>query len=322
MITSCRGKILHIFPPTISKLGSANYAKWLVPIGIPSFILSIFGLTIDPSATFYLLPTRAWELFIGSVLAMDLLPNIKSKASREILAATGLLLVTYSAFFYNSNTPFPGLAAVFPTVGAALIIFSGTGGISWTGRLLSLKPMVFIGLISYSLYLWHWPIIVFTKYFFITALAPYQIAIMMCAIWGCAVLSWYFVEKPFSGKGLVKTKTSVFYISLAASATIITFSVLLLSANGLPHRHGHDWAQLAPTKGPEWSRWNNCEIKARQGEYCTVGTTGTIPKHFFVGRLPRKSNCFICTSSGKIKQYICEDCHYECMPAAARYRTP
>ena len=130
-----------------------------------SFALSAWGLERAPAATFYLLTTRSWELLLGAVAAKWILRFPETRWLRETLSIIGVGLIAYAVFCFTKDTPFPGPNAIFPCVGAFLIIFAGMGGPSSVGAVLSTRPAVSIGVISYSLYLWHWPLIAFLKYF-------------------------------------------------------------------------------------------------------------------------------------------------------------
>ena len=173
-------------------------ARWLFAAVLAgSFVLSVYLVAKRPSAAFYLLPTRMWELLAGSVAAMGARPDVRARAVREVLAAVGLLLVLVPVFVYGTETPFPGLAAAPVCAGTVMmILFSGSGG-TLVGKLLASRAAVGIGLISYSLYLWHWPVLVFCRYYYGEAFGPGK-------AWWClgvsvvlAVLSWRFVERPF-----------------------------------------------------------------------------------------------------------------------------
>src|ERR1700753_3730093 len=149
-----------------------------------------------PRAAFYLPISRAWELLIGSLVALDRLPALKGRALAETGGAVGLGLILYSVFEFNHKTPFPGLAAMTPCVGAALVIHAGKEATPFASRLLALRPVRFIGLISYSLYLWHWPIDVAMRVF-VTPLTLISKLEALTASFGAAVASWKWGEKPF-----------------------------------------------------------------------------------------------------------------------------
>ena len=155
----------YIFLPIFLFLAHRFFPRRLrtsiVVIALGSFVLSAVGAYRDPTAAFYLPHTRAWELLLGVLISLDVFPAIRGPVLRNVSTICGLGLISAAVFGFSAYTPFPGIAALLPCVGAALIIAAGRSGNSLVGRMLSLKPMVFIGLISYSLYLWHWPIIVF-----------------------------------------------------------------------------------------------------------------------------------------------------------------
>src|SRR5262249_35408336 len=137
----------------------------LMAIGfLASLALSIHGVARHPSYAFYLPPTRAWELLLGSIVAFAPPPARLAGRPRvrDLASAAGLAMIVVPAFAYTPRTPFPGLAALPPCLGTALLIWSngrGEGGApTLVGRVLSWRPVVFVGLISYSLYLWHWPL--------------------------------------------------------------------------------------------------------------------------------------------------------------------
>ncbi|HYK43019.1 MAG TPA: acyltransferase, partial [Thermoanaerobaculia bacterium] len=139
---------------------------------VSSFTLSVWGVAHHPSAAFYLLPTRAWELLLGSLVAflpMRSQPS-QGRAVRELAAIGGVALILLAAFGYRATTPFPGAAALAPCLGAALWIrsngreTSASPAPTLAGSVLSRPLPVFVGLASYSLYLWHWPFLAFARY--------------------------------------------------------------------------------------------------------------------------------------------------------------
>ncbi|MGP6088749.1 acyltransferase family protein [Antarctobacter jejuensis] len=163
-----------------------------------SLVLAIWATPRMPSPSFYLLPTRIWELGIGSLLALGLLPAAAPRALREAAGALGLVAMLAPVFLYDSRTEFPGLTALPPVLGAAALIWAGTAGPVLASRLLALRPMVWIGLISYSLYLWHWPIMAFVRNrTFSVEMEPALQVITIAASVLAGWLSWRFVERPF-----------------------------------------------------------------------------------------------------------------------------
>ena len=173
------------------------WAFIFLPATLASLALSIIALGSAPTATFFLLPTRAWELLIGALLALMPLPPLSSTRSAQFLSAAGLAAIAYAIFAFTDETAFPGANALFPCLGAAALIYAGRDQAPLLSRLLSTAPVVFIGKISYSLYLVHWPLIVFTRYYLLRPPTPLEIVLLTLASLVLATLSWRFIEQPF-----------------------------------------------------------------------------------------------------------------------------
>ena len=175
-------------------------SKWLLVFGLAalaSFALSVFAMSVAPTANFFLLPTRAWELLIGGLLAMAPPVRVDRRSLREALALLGLGLILGAVMLYDSGTPFPGYTALAPCLGAGLIIFAGGCGSTWVGSFLSLRPMQAVGLISYSLYLVHWPIAVFVRYETLREPDLLTILVIVVASLLLGAFSWRYIEQPF-----------------------------------------------------------------------------------------------------------------------------
>ena len=229
-----------------------------------SLVLSIYGALRYPAATFYLAHTRAWELLCGVVLALDTAPRIRWPLLRHAAGIFGASLILVALWFYRPWTPYPGLAALLPCLGSALIIAAGQTGPNLVGRVLSLKPVVFIGLISYSLYLWHWPLIVYTSYgvTLVNGLARHQTQILLfSSSIVLAWLSWYFVELPFR-YGSARVSRRVLFSGAAVVLLLVAMSsASLVASRGAPWRfspearavaayiHGEPHDALDPQRG-------------------------------------------------------------------------
>lgn len=220
----------------LSRAGRRTRNVTLAAIVGLSFAASVWGVGPYPSATFYFLPARAWELLLGSLLALSVVPAPAGRAMREVASALGLGLIGASVLALSSSDPFPGWNAVPPCIGAALVIWAGLGGQSLGGRLLSLGPVVSIGKISYSLYLWHWPIIVFVKYSSNRELSLAETGLVVAASVAAATLSWRVIEQPFRGKGNRFTRRWIFSASAVAAALFLTVGMTGYLAKGWPQR--------------------------------------------------------------------------------------
>lgn len=164
-----------------------------------SFVVCAATVYAYPSAAFYLLPTRAWELGIGVVLAVYEVdrggPMKLGRAGASVLGMIGLALILVSAVTFTESTRFPGFTALLPTIGAGCLIIAGTGFVN--DKLLASRPMVFIGLISYSWYLWHWPLMSFARIVSGGLLSVPRAALIAIFSFGVAVISHRFIEQPF-----------------------------------------------------------------------------------------------------------------------------
>ncbi len=194
----------YIFFPLLlffsRRLTPVNRIRLVAGIAIVSFILSWWRVSTDMSAAFYLVQYRTWELALGSLLAMGAFPQIRSALIANIETLLGLAMIIAAVYFYDRTTPFPGPAALLPCLGSALVIHGGVGHRTAVGRMLATGPMRFIGLISYSLYLWHWPLIVFYKSFDHRLTLSDRGWLFMASIL-MATLSYFLVEQPFRRRG-------------------------------------------------------------------------------------------------------------------------
>lgn len=222
---------------------------WSLPLSTAALLAvslatSVVWLAADPSGAFYLLPSRAWELLIGGLAATAPLPRVP-RWLREAAALAGLLMIAYAVRRYSNVTPFPGLAALVPCVGTALVIAIGRDGLTFVGRGLGLAPMRWIGLISYSMYLWHWPVIVFAKIGLLLPTTPLVQAGILLASAGLGAISWRFVEQPVqrARAGTPRRKSLTF--AAAAIAAGCALGSTLVALRGLPARLTPDERQLA-----------------------------------------------------------------------------
>ncbi|HEU4679784.1 MAG TPA: acyltransferase family protein, partial [Terrimicrobiaceae bacterium] len=203
----------------------------VVALAILSFAISVWLVRNDRAGAFYLLHARAWELLLGALLAIGALPVVRSRALAGVLGLLGLALIIGSVLIYGEQTPFPGFAALPPCIGAALIIHTGRDASLPAMRALSFGPIRFIGLISYSLYLWHWPIAVMLRnaafwYGWNPDLKPHMLAVLALSF-VFAILSWRFVERPFRERPYRLGGVRILSASAAAMAVLVVAAGLI-----------------------------------------------------------------------------------------------
>lgn len=197
--------IFPVFLLVIWQLGKRKVLGLLAFIFVLSLTMAHWGSYYYPAATFFLPHTRTWELLLGAFIAFFLQTrpdwnNQPASPMVQITGLAGLALIGYAVFAFDHHTPFPGLFALVPTVGTALIILFALPG-SITNWALSLRPLVGIGLISYSAYLWHQPLFAFVKYKSFGEPSALMMVLLCVLTLPLAWLSWRFVERPFRDKG-------------------------------------------------------------------------------------------------------------------------
>lgn len=196
-----------------------------------------WGSRAWPNAAFYLLPTRAWELLMGSMAAA--LPLLRpqpvlSAGLRQGLSLAGLAMIVLSVLTFDESVPSPSLLILLPTLGAVLIIVCATPG-TWVQGLLASKVPVTIGLISYSAYLWHQPLFAFARILEVEAPRPGLMLGLSAVTLALAYLSWRFIEAPFRAKGRV-SRSMVFGSAVLGSLCFVAVGAYLQLRQGLPER--------------------------------------------------------------------------------------
>jgi peptidoglycan/LPS O-acetylase OafA/YrhL len=251
----------YIFYPLflflVSRYLRKRYLPALLPIVGLSFAYNVWMVHAHRTAAFYSAPARAWELLLGGLLALRMIPPPRSRILTNSLAVLGLALLVYSVLCFSGYTLFPGVAALCPTLGAALLIYSAEQSGTVVSRLLSMKPVVYIGLISYSLYLWHWVLLFFVRYWLARALNWQEVAAVIAASFLIATVSWKFVENPFRGRQrLIASRKLIFASAALGSVTFALFGTLLYVHEGLPSRFDRQVLDLLAPKF--WERNEAC----------------------------------------------------------------
>ncbi|GEP45188.1 acyltransferase family protein [Brevifollis gellanilyticus] len=227
-----------LFPFLLLMLRKISKQPWLVLITLSALLslaVSHFLGMPRPSANFYLLPTRAWELLLGALVAVAP-SSLPRRASAEIAGWLGLLAIIASGLLYTRATPFPGLAALPPCLGAAMMIWAQSNAASTPARILSSRPFVWIGLISYSLYLWHWPLLAFSGYWRAEPMSAGMRWLIVVISIVVAAVSWRWVEQPFRHRTLCASRRRIF--AFAALSLLITgiSGFIVQRLQGLPAR--------------------------------------------------------------------------------------
>lgn len=215
------------------KLGKHWILLTLGVIFFASLVLAQWASHAMPDVAFYLLPTRVWELLVGAGAAFYLSrrgKKIFGENLSEIAGWTGVMLILFSVFSYDNSTPFPGIFALIPTLGTLLIILFASQQ-TYVGKFVGNKIFVGIGLISYSAYLWHQPVLAYARHW-IVDFDHFLALLLIALVLILSILSWKYVELPFRnkekfGRTFIFTASStaaLFFISLGYISSNIDFN--------------------------------------------------------------------------------------------------
>ncbi len=213
--------------------------RWVLVLGAllaVSFAMSAWAAWHAAGVAFYWAPLRGWELLIGCLLASGRLPRVRCQVALEALAAIGLAGIVAAVLLYSSATPFPGFAAAVPCLGTGLVIYANGLGVTRVARLLGVGPLHLVGLMSYSLYLWHWPLLVFSRLLVLRSLSSTELWAVIGLALAFAAVSWKVVEQPFRRHRGWWTRKRLFVASGVVGALLLAIGGVGLLSAGLPGR--------------------------------------------------------------------------------------
>ncbi|HEY3256317.1 MAG TPA: acyltransferase family protein [Polyangiaceae bacterium] len=216
----------------LTLLALARVPRWarlavLASLAVLSFLAAEVALGVDARGAFYFVQYRAWELLVGSLLALEAVPRVRSRRLAEALGVLGLALILWAVLRIDEATPFPGHWALPPCLGALMLLHSGSEVETLTARVLGSAPLRWVGVVSYSLYLWHWPLIALYNARYPTLTNRARVAILLLALLA-SVISYRYVERPFRSKPYRRSARTT--LALAASA----MALVAVLAVGLP----------------------------------------------------------------------------------------
>jgi peptidoglycan/LPS O-acetylase OafA/YrhL len=259
----------------LNKVGAVTKMLIITAIFVAGLACSQYLVASSPDTAYYSVLARSWELFLGA--GISFLRHVRLRQSfSEILTAAGLCLIFLAMVMFDKATVFPGAAALVPCLGAAAIIIGGNQA-TLTTRLLSTAPLRFTGVISYSLYLWHWPVFVFFSLYHTTgtnsAIALFVVTYVM------AFLSWKYIETPFRGHVTPATTRNTLYAGGLAMGAATAFSFAAVGANHM----------IRPPSE---------QVEAIQG----------FVAHYNAGTIMREGTCFLTSKAKSVKEYQPEIC--------------
>lgn len=274
----------YVFLPLFLLLLGGHRRRTLVLSWILAAVSLVACIAItyrDHNATFYLFPFRAWELFAGVLLAMHIAGRDRPLALGAWVSWAGMALLAGSILLIPAGTDFPGALAIAPVLGTVLVLANGQED-NPVNRLLSTRSAVFIGLISYSLYIWHWPVATLSIYYRGAYSGVPELLFWLGLTFVISWLSWRYVETPFR-RGRMVVPWRVFGTVAVGSAALMAYGAVIYLGKGLPDRfqpeiRAHIDASQDFFQAQDYSR---CEVRrggAFDGlEICRIGPEGPEP---------------------------------------------
>jgi peptidoglycan/LPS O-acetylase OafA/YrhL len=266
------------------RLGLRRLAWLLGGLALVSLMGSEWSLrTGRGAAGFFLVLTRAWELFAGSLLAFALrdgAPGLSRCGSlmRNLLGVAGLLLIVVPMLAFDADTPFPGVNAL-PVVAGTVLLLAVASPETWAGRLLTLKAMTWVGLVSYSAYLLHQPLFTFARLMSANRPSPVLFGGLVVLTLALAYLSWRYVETPLRQPARW-SRRGIFGFSLAGSLLFLALGGAAVVRQGLPQRFTP--AELALVQ-PAASPVKGCPAQDVWLNVCPLGVRGAAPSVALLG---------------------------------------
>jgi len=290
---SLEEQFYFVWPVVLLVILKSRFSKSITPLIIVSiiftFLLSEWAAINKPNAAYYYLPTRAGELLIGALLAIILASGVKLKSNlANCLSILGCVFIFGSAFGLSKASTFPGFNSLWPCVGAALLILSGNSTPTFVGKILSSKFLVFIGLISYPMYLWHWPIIAYLNYlnYELNYLLGGGVILLTTIL---SIMTWHFVEKRLRR---VKLSDTSAFIRIFVIPSIIVFCVglLIIVNDGFDKRFVNNVKFLKvkqalemPTVSKGWCYQTAKDMDIEEPLGCSLGIKEGVPNAIFMG---------------------------------------
>jgi peptidoglycan/LPS O-acetylase OafA/YrhL len=246
-----------IFPIVIYFLNKYQASKINYFI-FTGFVLSL-GLCVFLSEqqhlqfAFYMLPTRAWEFLLGTLLALRFFPSLHNTRICHLFSIVGFGLILIAVFMFSSTTKYPSYYALLPVFGTALLIYSGENyPQAFINKILGFPLLVFIGKISYSLYLWHWVLYVFYRYVSLGIFNSLDVFILLISSFFLSFLSWRFIEQPFRYSQKNISYKLAFKVAFVVSSLFLIVGLAINKTNGFPSRFPENKILMEAQKDSLW----------------------------------------------------------------------
>jgi len=220
-------------PLLLARFGGGRRVPVLLGIALSSWLLSGLASESKPAFCYFLLPTRAFEIALGGLVHTLTVP--RAWAAREGLCLIAWMGLAFSLLCLNEDTVFPGWVALIPCLAAALLLLAARRG-TWSSRLLTLPPLVWVGKISYSVYLWHWPLIAFWRYLFLPWGLPHRLLLVVLSVLA-GFASTVLVENRVRARLWLASDGALLRAALVFATLCLGSGAGLWLARGFPQRY-------------------------------------------------------------------------------------
>ncbi|MDP9010227.1 MAG: acyltransferase [Pseudomonadota bacterium] len=259
----------------IARFLRGRYLMVLWPTALMSLILCVVVTLVRPEAAFYLTPFRAWELLAGALLAVGKFSFSGGARMRAGVALLGLLLIVGADLLLRPNIPYPGGWPLIPCAGALAIIYASSDRSTVVGRVLDNAVMTRIGLWSYSLYLFHWPLLVLAEYYAYDPLSVSQRCILLTVVFVVGALSWRYMEQPFRGPRAILSRPAIYGVAAVSGFVLILTTFFLHRVSDQRYYTARERALFAGNTVDQIRCRDTSPEDVGRGLPCKLGDKGT-----------------------------------------------
>jgi peptidoglycan/LPS O-acetylase OafA/YrhL len=260
-------------------------SRLLAVLALCSFVVCVWASYRSPIANFYFLPTRAWQLLVGALVATICCRHALSRSMRELWALLGLGVLAFTVASYDATIPYPGIHAIAPTLAAAALLASGATHSTIVGKVLSAPPLVFTGLISYSLYLWHAPLLAFAEYYNIESLGTAGKSVLLILLYAIAAFTWAVIERPVRTRDVLPSTKGFATATGGVAVLLSAIGIVLWQSAGLPERFAPELRALTDAVDRFDIPASDCMgvslEQVREGNLCSFGPQESL-KHVVI----------------------------------------
>ena len=247
-----------IFPAVLIFFGQRLSDKRIIAVAglmLISFVISVWQVSNQPGAAYFLLPSRAWELLIGSVLALGIAGNERpTGVVAQVAVWLGLSMIAIAVFSYDEYTYFPGIAALLPCIGTAMLIWAGVQPHNPISRFLTNRAIVYVGTLSYAIYLWHWPLLSFWAVMYQESLTAMPVLHIIIVVVLSVIAAWFslnFIENPIRRRKVLSGTPALYAFCGSSMLLLGSFGFAAHITKGFPNRVPEVVQKIADSGGWE-----------------------------------------------------------------------